>query len=191
LQSAMSYIREKDFAGAEKAYTELADLADKHAYADVEAECHRALAAIADDRKAGLKHLADAEAALSHPHHLSQTLRDQTMAKILRARVLIAAAAGENDLSAASLKQLEKMAQNSRDLIVQRSYHAANGAMLLGGGKYAEAASELAEDAENALSAVRLATAYEKSGNADDAAKVRQRLANTHRTLLEDALVKL
>jgi tetratricopeptide (TPR) repeat protein len=192
-QRALTYVREKDTAKAGKAFSALAAEADSAGFSDLEAECHRAVAAIASeqDGKAALKHIEEAEAALSHKHATSKTAVQEELSKVLRSKAIIAAEAGKDDVAQAALKRLEEMARNNHDQIVQASYHGAKGGVLFYQKKFADAIQDLSDDQGNALSQVRLAEAYEKTGNAADAKSTRGALDNLHRVLLEDALVKL
>jgi tetratricopeptide (TPR) repeat protein len=192
-QRSMTYVREKDLANAEKSFSALANEADAAGFSDLEAECHRAVAAIASEQDvtAALKHIEEAEAALAHKHQTSETAVQEELSKVMRSKAVIAAQAGKDDITQAALKRLEQMAQNSRDQIVQASYHGAKGGVLFHQKKYADAIQELSDDEGNALSQVRLAEAYEKIGNSADAKSARSALEHLHRVLLEDALVKL
>lgn len=190
-QRAMTYIRAKDFAAAEKAFADLAQQADKLGFADLESECHRAVASVLQDRNAALSHITEAEKALSHPHQTPAGVLQQQLARVLRSEAIIAQMAGKNQLANSSLKRLETMALSNRDAVVQASYHGAKGGVLFGQKKYAEAAEELADDADNALSQARLAEAYAQLGKQAEAQAERERLANQHRVLLEDAIVHL
>jgi predicted Zn-dependent protease len=190
-QRAMTYIRAKDFAGAEKAFGDLAQEADKLGFADLESECHRATASVLQDRNAALAHISEAEKALSHPHQTPAAVLQQQLARVLRSEAIIAQAAGKAQLANSSLRRLETMALSNRDAIVQASYHGAKGGVLFAQKRYAEAAEELADDADNALSQARLAEAYAQLGKQAEAQAERDRLANQHRVLLEDAIVHL
>lgn len=191
-QRAMTYVREKHMANAEKAFSALAVEADAAGFSDLEAECHRAVAIVFEQSgNAALKHIEEAEAALSHKHATSETAVQEELSKVLRSKAIIAAEDGKDDAAQSALKRLEEMARNSRDQIVQASYHGAKGGVLFYQKKYADAIQELSDDQDNALSQVRLAEAYEKTGNTADAKSTRSALDNLHRVLLEDALVKL
>ena len=190
-QRAITYIRAKDFSGAEKAFGDLAQEADKLGFADLESECHRAIASVLQDRNAALAHMSEAEKALSHPHQTPAAVLQQQLARVLRSEAIIAQAAGKAQLATSCLKRLETMALSNRDAIVQASYHGAKGGVLFAQKKYADAAEELADDADNALSQARLAEAYAQLGKQAEAQAERDWLANQHRVLLEDAIVRL
>jgi tetratricopeptide (TPR) repeat protein len=190
-QRAITYVRAKDFAGAEKAFSDLAIESDKAGFADLESECHRAIASVLQDREAALQHMAEAEKALAHPHQTPASVLQQQLARVLRTQAILAQATGKTLLANSSLKRLQTMAMASRDQVIQASYHGAKGSILFAQKKYAEAVDDLADDRGNALSQARLAEAFAQLGKQADAQAERERLANQHRVLLEDAIVRL
>lgn len=190
-QRALTYVRAKDFAGAQKAFSDLAIEADKAGFADLESECHRAIASVLQDREAALQHMAEAEKALAHPHQTPASVLQQQLARVLRTQAILAQAAGKTLLANSSLKRLQTMAMASRDQVIQASYHGAKGSILFAQKKYAEAVDDLADDRGNALSQARLAEAYAQLGKQTEAQAEREGLADQHRVLLEDAIVRL
>jgi hypothetical protein len=88
------------------------------------------------------------------------------------------------------VEQLATMAAGSRNDVVQRSFHAAKGALLSAEGKFSEAVPEFQEDRANAFSHGELIAALEKAGNAEEAKSERSAFMNQHRVLLEDAIVR-
>ena len=188
-QNAVSYIREGDLAGADKAFLALAAEADKAGIADIEIDAHRAMAMYASHPGEALAHLGEAERALSHAHTLSALAREEAMAQILRQRSVWLHEAGRSEEARALVDQLTGMANQSRNEVVQRSYHAAKGMWLLSQGKFAEAIPELQEDRDNALTQRALIAALEKSGDETGARAERAAMMNQHRVLVEDAVV--
>jgi tetratricopeptide (TPR) repeat protein len=188
-QNGVSYIREKDFAGADKAFAALAEEAHKAGIADIEIDSHRAMAMYAAHPGEALAHLGEAERALSHGHALSKLAREEATAHILRQRVEWLDQAGRKDEAKAAVDQLAAKAGKSRNEVVQRSYHAANGLWLMSQGKLADAVPELQEDRDNAFSQRALIAALEKSGDAAAAKAERATMMNQHRVLVEDAVV--
>lgn len=190
-QSAMTYIREKDFQNADKAFTQLAGDADKAGLADMESQCYRAMAMYAKDINHMLEDINRADAALRHNHQTGQTLLDAELAQNLRVRAFRSAEAGDKDGTGVTVKLLGALAETSRSEIVQRCYHAAIGASFMADGKFAEAIPELQEDPANAVSLKWLATAYEKAGNPQEAKATRDRMTLIHKITIEDAIAKL
>jgi Flp pilus assembly protein TadD len=190
-QSAMTYIREKDFQNADKAFTQLAEDADKAGLADLESQCYRAMAMYAKDLNGMLEDINRANAALRHNHQTAQTLLDAELAQNLRVRAFREAEAGNKDGAEATVKLLAALAEASRSEIVQRCYHAATGASFMADGKFTEAVPELQEDPADAISLKWLAVAYEKSGNAAEAKTTRDRMMLIHKITIEDAIATL
>jgi tetratricopeptide (TPR) repeat protein len=188
-QNAVSYIRERDFAGADRAFAALASEADKAGFSDIEVDAHRAMAMYATHPGEALAHLGEAERALGHAHAISKLAREEAMAHILRQRADWLQQAGRKDEAKAAVDQLAAMAGKSRNEVVQRSYHAANGMWLMNEGKFAAAVPELQEDRDNAFSQRALITALEKSGDEVAAKAERAAMMNQHRVLVEDAVV--
>jgi tetratricopeptide (TPR) repeat protein len=189
-QSAASYIPEKDLPAADAAFSALADEAHKAGMADVEAAAHRAMAMYATHPGEGLAHVAHAEEALKHTHTISKTTREEETAQVLRLRTVWLHRAGRVQDAKAALDRLTAIANKNRNDVVQRSYHAAAGALLLAEGKFAEAVPELQEDRGNAFSHRDLIVALEKSGNREQASVERAAFKAQHRVLVEDAIVR-
>jgi lipopolysaccharide biosynthesis regulator YciM len=88
-----------------------------------------------------------------------------------------------------SVLQLQTLAASSRSEVVQRSYHAAAGALAMGQGNYTQAVAHLEEDQNNPLSLELLWQAYEKTGAREQAAALRSDVAALNDPTLEQALV--
>jgi tetratricopeptide (TPR) repeat protein len=189
-QSAVSYVHERDFAGADKAFSALIAEAHKAGMADVEIDAHRAMAMYARQHGEALAHLASAEQVLQHPHTISRTTREEALAQILRMRAVVLPQAGRQKESEQVVERLAEMANKTRNDVVQRSYHAAKGSLLNSAGKFAEAVPELQEDRGNALSHRELIMVLEKSGSAEEARSERDAFRKQHRVLIEDAIVR-
>jgi tetratricopeptide (TPR) repeat protein len=189
-QSAASYIAENDLASADAAFSALASDAHKAGMADVESAAHRAMSMYATHPGEGLAHVAHAEEAVKHAHTISKTTREEELAQTLRLRAKWLYQAGRAQEAKAALDRLTEIAHQSRNDVVQRSYHAAAGALLLADGKFAEAVPELQEDRGNAFSHRDLIVALEKSGNPEQASSERAAFMAQHRVLVEDAIVR-
>ncbi len=190
-QSAMTYVRGKDFQNADKAFAQLAEDADKAGLADLESQCYRAMAMYAKDHNGMLEDINRANAALRHNHQTAQALLDAELAQNLRVRAFRAAESGSKDGAEVTVKLLAALAEASRSEIVQRCYHAALGASFMADGKFAEAIPELQEDPGNAISLKWLTVAYEKSGNATEAKTTRDRMRLIHKITIDDAIATL
>ncbi len=176
---AMTYYRENKPVLAHQAFLQVDSEAHLAGLPIQEAEIHRAMALFNPNPAVALKQLDDARDDLSETRKakLMSGDRDAELASILQTRAFIAVNAGKTDVAQAALKLLAEMAQTSRSLPVQNSYHSANGAVLLAHGDYAGAITELQEDAQNPLSLQLLAEAQTKAGQSADAHKTLATLA--------------
>jgi tetratricopeptide (TPR) repeat protein len=188
-QNAVTYIREQDFAAADRAFTALAREAHTKEIAEIEIAAYRAMAMYANNPRDALGYLAQSESALQHAHVLSQTMREEQLAQTLRWRAVWLQRARRPSEAQSIVTQLAGMAERSRIESVQRSYHAARGAVLFGEGKFSEAVDEFQEDRDNAISHHGLIAALAKAGEAEEAERERALAANVHRVLIEDAIV--
>ncbi len=176
---AVTYYRENKPRLAHEAFLEVDEEAHLAGLPTQEAEIHRAMALFSPDPSVALKELDEARADLSETRKakLLPGDRDTELASILQTRAFIAVGAGKTEAAEAALKLLAEMAQTSRSIPVQNSYHSANGAVLLAQGDYGGAVAELEEDAQNPLSLRLLAQAQAKAGQASDAQKTLATLA--------------
>jgi len=186
---AMTYFRENRPGLARKAFEDVAADAHKQGLGVEEAECHRDMALFNPETESALQDLDAAEAVLSGKLKLSPTAHETERATILQTRAYIAARAGMTEVAQKALEQLSAMAQTSRNNLVQKSYHSANGAVLLLQGKYADAISEFQEDPRNPLSLQLLADAQSKAGQTADAQKTLTTLAAINDESIERAFV--
>ena len=189
LQSAVTYIREKDHKQVDRSLHEVA----KHAHAvglgTLEAEANRIMAMSAPDYKDAVHHLKAAEHALNEGHAMSKSDREDQRALVLAVAAEKAAENKQMDVAAKAVQQLQTMAAGTRSSTIQVSYHAAAGAVLSEQGKYAEAIPHLEEDTENPASMLRLWTAYKQTGATEDARLMGAKLANLNEPTVEQALV--
>ena len=184
---AMTFYRENKLERGSKEFAKLA--VEAHA-ADLpveEAEIHRDMALFNPDPHAALRSLDAARQVLTENHEISQGGREIELASILQTRAFIAERAGMADATQKALKPLTAMSQTSRSMLVQQSYHSANGAALMTQEKYDAAIPELMEDPQNPLSLGLLADAQNKAGQAADAQKTLTTLAAINDERVETA----
>jgi tetratricopeptide (TPR) repeat protein len=189
LQSAITYVREQDFAGADAAFRAVASQAHENDLAVPEAEAYRFMASYQIDGAKALDLLKKAEAVLQEKHSLPKSTQQQELAVVLRERVARAAHDGNNELANATLKQLHELADSTHNQVVQIAYDGAAGAALVEQGKYDEALTHLAEDNRNPISVNFMVRAYQKTGDKAHADELSQLLANWNEPTLEQALV--
>ncbi len=190
LQSAATYVREGNLADADKAFASVAAQAHDKDFANLEAEAYRSMSLYQLEGAASLTLLAKAEAVLKENHKVPQSLLNEELASVLRARVGRAAHGGNPGLAAASLKQLQALADaNGADGLIVTSLHAACGAAALASGNFADAVNHFEEDDANAISMRSLITAYEKNGQDGNARRLSAKLASLNVPAIEQAVV--
>jgi tetratricopeptide (TPR) repeat protein len=189
MQSAITYIREQDFAGADAAFHAVAKQAHENDLAVPEAEAYRIMSTYQTSGTSAFDFLKKAEDVLQEKHSLPKVAQQQELAVVLRELVARAVHEDKNDLAAATLKCLQGLADSTHDQVVQIAYEGAAGTTLMAQGKYEEALAHLAEDNRNPLSLNLMAHAYQKLGNKARADELAQLLADWNEPTLEQALV--
>jgi tetratricopeptide (TPR) repeat protein len=190
LQAAATYVREGDLASADKAFNAVAEQAHGKDFGNLEAEAIRSMSMYQIEGAASLALLAKAEAVLTEDHKVPQSLLNEELATVLRTRVERALADNNNDLAAATLKQLQTLFDaNGADGLIETAVHGAAGAVALAQGKFAEAVNQLEEDEANAFSMRSLITAYDKNGQQGNAHRLAAKLAALNVPLIEQAMV--
>jgi tetratricopeptide (TPR) repeat protein len=188
MQKAMTYVREGQFAEADKLFLEIAKTAHAKGQDLQEAQAYHSLAEYQTNDKDALKYLQDAEAALTHST-LSMTDKDEETSIILRNRAIRASRSGDASLADKSLKQLESMASVSRDRTIQSSYNGAAGTLLMDQKKFSEAITFLEEDRDNPFTMELLVQAYYQTDQSDKLHEMEARLRGTNVPTMEQALV--
>ena len=189
MQKAMTYVRDGNFAEADKEYQEIAATAHAKERGLQEAQAYRHLAEYQADDNVALKHLKLAEDALHHQATISPLDRDEEMSRILRNRIVRAARAGNQTLADQSLAQLQAMADGSRNRVIQSSCQGAAGALLMQQKKYEEAIAHLEEDQDNPFTMELLVQAYYQTLDTEKLHEVEARLRGTNVPTMEQALV--
>ncbi len=190
LQTATTWVRENNFAEADKAFAAVAEKAHTLGFDLTEAQAHRMMSLYQSDDAEALKHLASAEEALNHPTtSISQSDREDERARILRYRAVRADHAGNHELAAQALQQLEALAGSTRSAVVQSSYHGAAGTLLMSQQKTPEAIVHLEEDEDNPFSLELLSRAYSITGAANKRHEIEVRLRANNAPTMEQALV--
>jgi tetratricopeptide (TPR) repeat protein len=189
LQSAASYVREGDYAGADAAFRQLAQDAHARDLANLEAEAYRSMALYQKDPSAAADLLAKAEAVLHEPHNVPQVLLNEELASVWRSGVDRAVRDGDWNRAQALLQRLSDLAASNNDEVIGFAYAGASGAIFLASGRFNEAISDFEGDPTNPVSMRGLFVAYEKSGQKDNAARLAASLASFNIPVIEQALV--
>jgi len=191
LQSAATYVREGNLAGADNAFNAVAEQAHEKDFANLEAEAYRSMSLYQLDGTASLRLLEKAESVLKDKDHkVPQSLLNEELASVLRTRVERALHDGNQKLAKNALQQLQALSDaNGADGLIATSLQAASGAKALAEGNYSEAVNHLEEDDSNAISMRSLITAYEKNGQEGNARRLSAKLVSLNVPLIEQAVV--
>ena len=189
MQKAMTYVRDGNYAEADKQFQEIAETAHAKEQDLQEAQALRHMAEYQADDNVALKHLKLAEESLSHRSTISAGDRDEELSRILRNRVVHAARSGNQTLADKSLQQLEALANGSRNRVIQSSYQGAAGTLLMDQKKYEEAIAHLEEDQDNPFTLDLLVQAYYQTLQNEKLHDVEVRLRGTNVPTMEQALV--
>jgi len=124
-----------------------------------------------------LQQLRGVETSLSKSvNGMSEADRNGSLAAVLCEQARVAALHGHPDVARDAVVKLERIAKQSRDLVVEDYYEAARGYVLLANGDLANAAEQLAGNPRSPLALQQLALVQEKLGNGAAAEAVRTRL---------------
>jgi tetratricopeptide (TPR) repeat protein len=189
MQKAMTFVRDGNYAEADKEFQEIAETAHAKDQDLQEAQAFRHLAEYQADDNVALKHLKLAEEALSHRATISASDRDEEMSRILRNRVVHAARGGNQPLAEKSLQQLAALANGSRNRVIQSSYHGAAGTLLMDQKKYEDAITFLEEDQDNPFTMELLVQAYYQTMQNEKLHEIEAKLRGTNVPTMEQALV--
>jgi tetratricopeptide (TPR) repeat protein len=189
IQKAVTYVREGNFAEADKQLMEVASTAHAKEHDLQEAQALRQMAEYQADDNIALKHLKLAEEALGHRPTISLSDRNEELSRILRNRVVREAHSGNPASADKSLKELEALANGSRNRVIQSSYQGATGTLLVDQKKYQEAIAHLEEDQDNPFTLELLVQAYYQTSQPDKLHEVEVKLRGTNVPTMEQALV--
>jgi len=189
LQRAMTWVREGNYAQADKDFAELAQTAHAKDQDLQEAQAYRHLAEYQTDPEVALKDLKLAEDALRQQATISASDRDEEMSRILRNRAARAAHSGKQSVADQTLQQLENLAAGSRNRVIQSSYEGAAGTLLMDQKKYEEAIPHLEEDQDNPFTMELLVQAYYETMQTDKLHEIEAKLRGTNVPTMEQALV--
>jgi tetratricopeptide (TPR) repeat protein len=189
MQKAMTYVRDSNFAEADKQFQEIAENAHAKEQDLQEAQSLRHMAEYQADDNIALKHLKLAEESLNHRSTISPSDRGEEMSRILRCRAIHAARSGNQLLADKSLHELETLANGSRNRVIQSNYQGAAGTMLMDQKKYEEAIAHLEEDQDNPFTMELLVQAYYQTMQTDKLHELEAKLRGTNVPTMEQALV--
>jgi tetratricopeptide (TPR) repeat protein len=189
---ALTWVREKQYDQADKAYREAAEKAKAMEQWVWEARAYRMMAMYQSDSTVANKELDQAGQLLSaHKNALARIDFEEERARILRVRVernLPAGAKASVDPAAQeAMTELEKLNAPGASVNIQRTYNGARGALLMAQQKPKDAIPFLEEDNVNPLSMRLLVAAYRKTRSAQ-AETAAHRLSEWKIPSIEEAL---
>jgi len=188
MQKAITWVREKNYADADRELWRISVEAHGQSYELQEAQALRRMAQYAADDQLALERLASAEDALTHRHNLAPADRDEELARILRVRAARLIQAGKKDEAQKALNQLGELADGNHSRSIQECWHGAAGQALASQGNFKEAIPELEEDQDNPESMSLLARAYQETGAGDRSQAAADRLKAMNVASLERVL---
>lgn len=189
MQRAMTYVRESNFAEADKQLQDIAATAHAKEHDLQEAQALRQMAEYQTDDNVALKHLKLAEEALSHRSTISASDRNEELSRILRNRVVREANSGNLQFAEKTVQQLETLANGSRNRVIQSSYQGAAGSLLMVQKKYEDAIAHLEEDQDNPFTMELLVQAYYQTVQTEKLHEMEVRLRGTNVPTMEQAVV--
>lgn len=189
MQKATTYVRDGNFAEADKQFEQIAQDAHAKEQGLQEAQAYRHLAEYQTDDSAALKNLKLAEEALHHQSTISPSDRDEELSRILRNRIVREDHAGNQEAAQKSLHELETLASGSRNRVINASYQGAFGTVLMDGKNYEAAIPYLEEDQDNPFTLDLLVQAYYQTSQTEKLHEVEVKLRGTNMPTMEQALV--
>ena len=189
MQSAMTYVRERNYAEADRAFAAVAGEAHALKLTFHEAEIRRMMAMYEPDPARALKNLQEAETVLNQATAVPKSDREEELGRVLRWRVVRAGDAGDQNTADKALQRLEAMALSSHNHAIFHASEAAQGARLMQQGKYADAISPLREDHDNAFSMKLLVDAYMRTGATAEAEAEAKMLHSMYTPTLDQAVM--
>ena len=191
MQSAMTYVRERKYAEADRAFSAVASEAHSLKLSFHEAEIKRMMAMYEPDTATALQHLQEAETVLSQATSVPKSDREEELGRVLRWRVVRAGEAGDQNTADQALQRLQAMALASHNHANFHASEAAQGARLMQQGKYADAIPHLQEDHDNAFSMKLLANAYMHVGATSEADTESRLLRTMYTPTLDQAVMAM
>jgi tetratricopeptide (TPR) repeat protein len=189
MQKAMTYVRDGNYAEADRQFQQIAEAGHAKNQDLQEAQALRHMAEYQADDNVALKHLKLAEESLDHRSTISISDREEELSRILRNRVVHAAHAGNQELADKSLQHLETMANGSRNRVIQSSYNGAAGTLLMDEKKYEDAIARLEEDQDNPFTMELLVQAYYQTMQTEKLHTAEAKLRGNNMPTMEQALV--
>jgi predicted Zn-dependent protease len=186
---ALAYVRQNQYALADKEYSALAGEAKAKKFTDLEAGFHEAMALYQLDDSAALRELDAAETSIRNDADLATVTRDEHLAVIRRWRGVRSLHTGNSAMAEVCIRVLEQKYAATENELIGDQLHALRGALLVEQHKYSEAVPELEAVDTDAFSLDLLARAKREAGDARGAEAALQQLLAIHSSTLDSVLV--
>lgn len=186
---ALAYVRQNQYALADKEYSALAAEAKAKKFTDLEAGFHEAMALYQLDDSVALRELDAAEASIRNDADLATVTRDEHMAVIRRWRGVRSLHAGNAAMAEVCIRVLLQRYAATENELIGDQLHALRGAWLVEQHKYSEAIPELEAVGDDAFSLELLARAKREAGDAPGAEAALRQLLAIHSSTLDSVLV--
>jgi tetratricopeptide (TPR) repeat protein len=168
-QALMFFWQDKSAAGLQK-LSELERRASALHEPYASFEIQEAYAILLPTAKEQLQKLREIEGTYTSPiDGMSESDRNPSLAAIRRDEVRILAEQNQLDAAHNIVQKLEKLAAETRDLVVENCYESARGYVFYGQKDYSSAGDELSADPHSPLAIKYLILARQKSGDAKNA----------------------
>ena len=186
---ALAYVRQNQYALADKEYSALAAEAKAKKFTDLEAGFHEAMALYQLDDSAALRELDAAETSIRNDADLATVTRDEHMAVIRRWRGVRSLHTGNSAMAEVCIRVLEQKYAVTENEFIGDQLHALRGALLMEQRKFKEAIPDLEAVSDDAFSLELLARAKRKAGDVPGADAALQQLLAIHTSTLDSVLV--
>jgi len=186
---ALAYVRQNQYALADKEYSALAAVAKAKKFTDLEAGFREAMALYQLHDSAALRELDAAEAAIRNDSDLATVTRDEHMAAIRRWRGVRSLHTGNTAMAEVCIRVLQQKYTATENEFIGDQFHALRGVLLVEQRKYSEAILELAAVSDDAFSLELLARAKHEAGDAPGAEVTLRQLLAIHAATLDSVLV--
>jgi tetratricopeptide (TPR) repeat protein len=184
-RAALTYVRAKDYAGADKAYGELLARARKNGMSTEEAQILRTMAMYHWNDDKAFRLLDEAAAAL-RTEHISSAERAAALSLILRDRAVRASRANRTEVASKAVADLQALYNRTPRADTLQALNIARGAFLVSQKKNSEAIPLLTDAQGDTLGLSLLATAAPP----EQATEFRTRLAAIHEVTIEQAMAQ-
>ncbi|HUO59977.1 MAG TPA: tetratricopeptide repeat protein [Candidatus Acidoferrales bacterium] len=184
-RSAQTYVRAKDYAGADRAYSALSARAHKALKSEEEAQILRTMAMYQQNDEKAFALLDQATAAL-YTGNISAAAKTTALSFILRDRAVRGARVNRPEIATKSISELQALYDRTTRADVLEALNISRGAFFLSQNKKSEASPLLQDAQDDAVGLFLLQSALPS----EQAAAAREKLAAIHELTIEQAITR-